>query len=116
MANFLFYRYKFVQGPTDASLFPVDSDEPISGELHNRRLAEDLLSKATSGTKRLTLYANVKERNGETRTENYENDILNYHDGVFMLHVRNNKSKKFMPIDKDQAQEGRTLSLCSRDC
>ena len=50
MANFLFYRYKFVQGPTDASLFPVDSDEPVSGELHNRRLAEDLLSKATSGT------------------------------------------------------------------
>ena len=62
----------------------MDSDEPVSGELHNRRLAEDLLSKATSGTKRLTLYANVKERNGNTRTENYENAILNYHDGVFM--------------------------------
>ena len=46
MANFLFYRYKFVQGPTDASLFPVDSDEHVSGDLHNRRLAEDLLSKA----------------------------------------------------------------------
>lgn len=105
MANFLFYRYKFVQGPSDASLFPVDSDKPVSNELHNRRLADDLLSKATSGTKRLTLYANVKERNGDTRTENYENDILNYHDGVFMLHVRNNKSKKFMPIDKDQAQK-----------
>ena len=100
MANFLFYRYKFVQGPTDASLFPMDSDEHVSGELHNRRLAEDLLSKATSGTKRLTLYANVKERNGDTQTENYENDILNYHDGVFMLHVRNNKHKKVIPIDR----------------
>ena len=44
MANFLFYRYKFVQGPTDASLFPVDSDEPVSGELHNITHASFLLT------------------------------------------------------------------------
>ena len=69
MANFLFYRYKFVQGTSDASLFPADSDEPVSNELHNRRLAEDLQSKAT-GIKKLTLYATIKERNGDKRTEN----------------------------------------------
>ena len=104
MANFLFYRYKFVQGTSEASLFPADSDEPVSNELHNRRLAEDLQSKAT-GIKKLTLYATIKERNGDKRTENYENEILNCHEGVFMLHVRNNKSKKFMPKDSEEAQK-----------
>ena len=104
MANFLFYRYKFVQATSDASLFPADSDEPVSNELHNRRLAEDLQSKAT-GIKKLTLYATIKERNGDKRTENYENEILNCHEGVFMLHVRNNKSKKFMPKDSEEAQK-----------
>lgn len=105
MANFLFYRYNFVQGPSEASLFPVDSDEPLTNEFHNRRFKDDLQSKATTGTKKLTLYATIKERNGDTRTENYENEILNFYEGVCMLRVRNNKSKKFMPKDSEEAQK-----------
>ena len=92
MANFLFYRYNFVQGPSEASLFPVDSDEPLTNEFHNRRFKDDLQSKSTTGTKKLTLYATIKERNGDTRTENYENEILNFYEGVCRLRIRNNKS------------------------
>ena len=107
MANFLFYRYKFVQGPSEASLFPVDSDEPLTNEFHNRRFKDDLQSKSTTGTKKLTLYATIKERNGDTRTENYENEILNFYEGVCMLRVRNNKSKKFKKSRKRRKTGGR---------
>lgn len=104
MANFLFYKYRFVK-TDDRSLFSLDDSVRVSEESLNTRLYEDLISKMTKGTKTLTLYNFKTDKKGEESSESYGNKILQFAEGVFLLHVRNNKRKKFMPIDKDEAQE-----------
>ena len=105
MANFLFYRYHFV--PADEpDLFAQEerTDASRDDDVHNPRLSADLESKA-SGIKKLELYEFKTDKTGVQTSVQYENDVINSFGGVTMLQVRNNKHKKFMPVDKVEAQE-----------
>ena len=101
MANFLFYRYRFV--PVEEVDMFMKQDESIEpsqyDEVHNPRFSEDLATKA-SGIRKLNLFQFKKDRKGVQTSVQYENDVLNYNSGVMMLQVRNNKHKKVIPIDK----------------
>ena len=101
MANFLFYRYRFVPvEEVDMFMKQDESVEPSQyDEVHNPRFSEDLSTKA-SGIKKLNLFQFKKDRKGVQTSVQYENDVLNYNSGVMMLQVRNNKHKKVIPIDK----------------
>ena len=100
MANFLFYRYHFV--PADEpDLFAQEerTDASRDDDVHNPRLSADLESKA-SGIKKLELYEFKTDKTGVQTSVQYENDVINSFGGVTMLHVRNNKHKKVIPIDR----------------
>ena len=82
MANFLFYKYRFVK-TDDRSLFSLEDSVRVSEETLNTRLYEDLISKMTKGTKTLTFYNFKTDKKGEESSESYGNKILQFAEGVF---------------------------------
>ena len=104
MANFLFYKYRFVQ-TGERSLFSVEDGERVSEEFLNERLAKSLCDKMCDGMKALTLYEFKRDRRGVETSENYVNRMLQCAENVVLLDVRNNKSKTVMPIDKDEQEK-----------
>ena len=104
MANFFFYRYHFVQ-TGDKNLFSKEDNEKVTGEYLNMKFADDLRGKSSAGNHGINLYGFKPDRSGVESSESYVNEIRRFADGVVMLQVRNNKRKKFMPVDKVEAQE-----------
>ena len=103
MANFFFYRYHFVQ-TGDKNLFSKEDNEKVTGEYLNMKFADDLRGKSSAGNHGINLYGFKPDRSGVESSESYVNEIRRFADGVVMLQVRNNKRKKFMPVDKVEAQ------------
>lgn len=108
MANFLLYKYKFEK--TDERLLFSDKEgETLSNEALNNMLNKALISAfKESANKSLTLYS-IK---GEGEPESYPNDIRNSIDGVTMLEVRNNKTKKVMPLNKNEEEAIGHYPIC----
>ncbi len=103
MANFLFYRYHFVN-TGEKSLFSADDNEVLSNELLNKRFIDDMVSKGEH-TKELNLSGFKYDRKGEQTSEIYANEIKRCDNGIVLLQVRNNKKKRFMPINQTEPQE-----------
>lgn len=99
MANFLFYKYHF-EYTGEKGLFTTADGEKVSNESLNVSLAEDLMNK-----KSLNLYAIKTDKKGVESPELYANNIQKWDSGVAFMQVRNNKCKRFIPIDKIEAQE-----------
>ena len=96
MINFLFYKYCFEQ-TKDGNLFSGENHEKVTPEYINARFAEHLETVVTKGTKSLNLFGIKSDRKKEETPESYGNTIVNFHNGVFMLFVHNNKTKKIVP-------------------
>jgi hypothetical protein len=110
MANFLFYKYHF-EKTEDRTLFLAEDGEVLSEELLGRKLDEDLSLKADRHTD-LNLYDFKTDRKGEQTSESYVNEIRRYDSGIALLQVRNNKHKKFMPVDQTEQQEVGHYPIC----
>ena len=101
MINFLFYKYCFEQ-TKDGNLFSGENHEKVSPEYINARFAEHLETVVTKGTKSLNLFGIKSDRKKEEAPESYGNTIVNFHNGVFMLFVHNNKTKKIVPKEIEE--------------
>lgn len=112
MANFLLYKYKFGK-TTERSLFSTADGESVTESLLSRRLDSALKSAyVSSRTNQLNLYATVRNRKGESEPEIYANTILRNSDGVTLIEIRNNKTKKIMPIDSNEEQSIGHYPIC----
>ena len=110
MANFLFYRYRFVK-TDERTLFSTQDGENLSDSLLNSKFNDDLALKAKNHTD-LNLYDFKTDRKGEQTSESYVNEIKHYDAGIALLQVRNNKRRKFMPVDQTEQQEVGHYPIC----
>lgn len=101
MINFLYYKYCFEQ-TRDANLFSAEDHVKVTPDYINGQFADHLEFVLTKGTKSLNLYGIKTERNQEESPDSYGNTIVNSHDGVFMLFVHNNKTKKIVPKEIEE--------------
>ena len=101
MINFLYYKYCFEQ-TRDANLFSAEDHVKVTPDYINGQFADHLEFVLTKGTTSLNLYGIKTERNQEESPESYGNTIVNSHDGVFMLFVHNNKTKKIVPKEIEE--------------
>ena len=101
MINFLFYKYCFKQ-TKDGNLFSVEDQVKLTPEYVNDMFAKHLEFVVTKGTKSLNLFGIRTDRKKEEAPESYGNTIVNFHNGVFMLFVHNNKTKKIVPKEIEE--------------
>lgn len=101
MINFFYYKYCFKQ-TRDANLFSVENKKKITAEYINEQFADHLEFVLTKGTKSLNLFGIKTDKKQEQSPESYGNTIVNSHDGVFMLFVHNNKTKKIVPKEIEE--------------
>lgn len=101
MINFLYYKYCFEQ-TKDGNLFSGDGHENVTPEYINGLFAEHLGFVVTKGTKSLNLFGTKTDSKKEEAPESYGNSIVNFHNGVFMLFVHNNKTKKIVPKEIEE--------------
>lgn len=112
MANFLLYKYKF-EKTSQRSLFSSTAGETLTEDLLGEMLDDALKSARDSrSNNQLNLYATIKNRKGESEPEIYANTILRNSDGVTLIEVRNNKTKKIMPIDSNEEQSIGHYPIC----
>jgi hypothetical protein len=83
-------------------LFSAEDHVKVTPDYINGQFADHLEFVLTKGTKSLNLYGIKTERNQEESPESYGNTIVNSHDGVFMLFVHNNKTKKIVPKEIEE--------------
>lgn len=102
MINFVFYKYEFGQ-KIEKSLFSPEGVE-VSEDYLNSRLAEDLNTKFDNKTE-LNLYEFKTDSKGVEFSESYTNEVYRSDNGIFLLQVRNNKLKKYMPKDQNVSQD-----------
>ena len=101
MINFLYYKYCFQQ-TKDGNLFSGEGHEKLTPEYVNGVFAEHLEFVVTKGTKSLNLFGTKTDRKKEEAPESYGNSIVNFHNGVFILFVHNNKTKKIVPKEIEE--------------
>ena len=101
MINFLFYKYCFKQ-TQEGNLFSAEGHEKVTPESVNDMFAKHLEFVVTKGTKSLNLFGTKTDSKKEEAPESYGNSIVNFHNGVFMLFVHNNKTKKIVPKEIEE--------------
>lgn len=74
----------------------------MTPEYINARFAEHLETVVTKGTKSLDLFGIKSDRKKEETPESYGNTIVNFYNGVFMLFVHNNKTKRIVPKEIEE--------------
>ena len=109
MINFVFYKYELNQ-LVEQTLFGPGHVE-VTEDYLNGRIAEDLETKYKNKTE-LNLYEFKKNKKGEEYSESYTNDVSMADNGIFIIQVRNNKHKTYMPIDQNVAQEVGHYPFC----
>lgn len=103
MANFYLFKYDFIQSQV-RELFSEDGTHLDRIELDNRLYS--LLSPAENCKKTLdNLYGIKTSSNGESEPDIYVNEILRNWKGVTLISIRNNRSKKIMPIDSNDEKK-----------
>lgn len=103
MANFLLYKYQF-EHSKEPDIFAdknVVLDESKQKELINSLfIQEGVCLKSLSN-----LYGMKTTANGESEPNIYVNEILRSWNGVTLIKIRNNRTKKIMPIDSNDEQK-----------
>lgn len=108
--NFHLFRYSF-RKTRETSCHPVSGGETLDGRVLNGSLSSALMSAFATPSHCLNLHATVT-RHGEEQPELYGNNVAKASDGVFLIEIRNNKTKTVMPKDKYEEEKVGHYPLC----